>query len=171
MNKKSLSQKERLELRGELSKDYIDSTIIENGYNSLNSIQQDYLNELAKLTTSDDILNYCKEIKSIHFKRTCESEILKGFVASNGHFYRTNRDDQTNLMGQKDLLSENPSIETVMWKTEDVGYIEHTKEEWIKIYNEAFLHKQTQLFKYDNLKKQVLLCATHEELDIINWDN
>jgi len=73
-------------------------------------------------------------------------------------------------LGQFNAISTDPLIETVMWKTEDAGYISHTREGWLDIYRQAFTHKQTQLFKYDTLKKQVNDAKTHEELTAITWD-
>jgi len=120
--------------------------------------------------SSDDILDTYKITHILHLKSRCESEIEKGFTATNGHFYRTNRDDQTNMLGQFNAISTDQLIETVMWKTEDAGYISHTREGWLDIYRQAFTHKQTQLFKYDTLKKQVNDAKTHEELTAITWD-
>lgn len=114
-------------------------------------------------------LSYFQDLKSAELKQKCEDAIVFGFTASNGHFYRTNRDDQTNMIGQKDEIATDETITQVAWKTEDVGYLMHTREEWLTIYQEAFNHKKTQLFKYDSLKKQVYTCTTKEEVDAIVW--
>lgn len=121
--------------------------------------------------TSQDIFEYHKELKHLVFKETCEDNILEGFTASNGHFYRTNRDDQINLMGQKDELFANEAVATVYWKTEDVGYIPHTREEWMNVYREAFNHKKQILFKYDTKKTLIVNATTEEELIAIKWDD
>jgi hypothetical protein len=107
--------------------------------------------------------------KLLLLKGECESEIESGFTSSNGHTYRTNRDDQINFIGQKDRLASDESITTIPWKTEDAGYINHSREEWMQVYYEAFDHKQAQLLKYDQLKQQVEAAQTVEELDNINW--
>lgn len=99
----------------------------------------------------------------------CEQKIVEGFLSSNGHYYRTNRDDQINMIGQKDALLADPSIVSVQWKTEDMGYIDHTREEWLQVYGEAFTHKKTQLFKYNTLKQQIQATTTIEEIDLITW--
>lgn len=119
--------------------------------------------------TAEDIRTYHKKKKLELINQQCEEAIVNGFTASNGHTYRTNRDDQINMINQRDILNSNPEIETVMWKTEDEGYIEHTREEWFQIYNEAFEHKQNQLFKYEQLKQQVINAKTHDEILAIKW--
>jgi hypothetical protein len=116
------------------------------------------------------ILNHHRLLKIEILKEQCEITIEAGFTASNGHAYRTNRDDQINMIGQKDELTIDTSIATVMWKTEDVGYFQHTREEWLKIYNEAFAHKKATLFRYDSLKKLINEATSHDEIIAINWD-
>lgn len=118
--------------------------------------------------TDEFILTYHKEMKSNVMSDECENAILGGFTATNGHFYRTNRDDQVNLIGQKDLLMDSDD-QVVPWKTENNGYIMHTREEWLKVYIEAFQHKRTQLYKYNTLKMQIMAAASHEEVLAINW--
>lgn len=118
---------------------------------------------------NDNILNQEKEKKVAELKQKCENAILAGFTSSNGHFYRTNRDDQTNFMGQKEELNDKPDMLVVPWKTEDVGYINHAREEWLTIFYEGLSHKKAQLYKYDTLKKQVESLTTIEEVQAIVW--
>lgn len=120
--------------------------------------------------TSEYILNHHKNLKKYILKDACELSIIEGFTASNGHIYRTNRDDQTNMIGQKDELNDDPSIAYVDWKTEDADYIRHTREEWMTVYREAFAYKKAQLFKYNSLKKLIDQVQTHDEVVAINWD-
>lgn len=121
--------------------------------------------------TEEYILEHHKNIKKEILSDKCEETIISGFTASNGHRYRLNRDDQINLMGRKEKLLANPSISTVLHKTEDVGYIEHTREDWLQVYDEAFEHKESNLFKYDSLKKQLNLATSHGEIQSISWDD
>ena len=121
--------------------------------------------------TEDYILKYHKNLKTSIFAELCEKEILEGFKSElNGHTYRTNRDDQINMIGQKDWLDANPNEATVMWKTEDVGYLEHTREDWIKIYNEAFQYKKSVLYKYNVLKNTVEQTVKESDLVSIVWE-
>lgn len=127
------------------------------------------LNDWIEGKTEDELLHLKKEDKILEFNKKCEETIEAGFTASNGHSYKTTRDAQINMIGQKDELMTDDSILEVKWKTEDVGYVTHTRDEWLNIYKEALSHKKTQLFKYDDLKAQVNNCTTIEEVDSIAW--
>jgi hypothetical protein len=121
--------------------------------------------------TDEYILNHHKQLKIDILSEKCEEAIITGFKSSNGHWYRTNRDDQINMIGQKDLLMADETVTIVPWKTEDTGYINHTREEWLQVYIEAFKHKKTQLLKYNTLKQQVLNATTHNEIVAIKWED
>lgn len=56
-----------------------------------------------------------------------------------------------------------------MWKTEDFGYVDHTRDEWLTVYSEAFGHKKEQLFKYDQLKEMTSGCETLDEVKGVAW--
>lgn len=118
---------------------------------------------------TEDELEDIRDSKISELNDLCEGKIVKGFLASNGHWYRTNRDDQTNMIGQKDELTADPSILTILWKTEDAGYVIHTREEWLQIYKEAFQHKKTQLFKYDAYKNEVRTLTEPTEIKNFKW--
>lgn len=101
----------------------------------------------------------------------CEEAILNGFFSTNGNFYRTNRDDQINMIGQKDLLDSRQNIETVMWKTENHGYLPHTKEDWLKyVYYFALDFKSNQLFRYNHLKTLVTTAPDENTVIAIEWE-
>lgn len=121
--------------------------------------------------TTDFIFQKEKQLKIEELSSICQDKILKGFVSTNGHTYRANRDDQINMIGQKDMLDSDPSIEYVQWKTEDVGYISHTKEEWLKeVYFLGLEFKKEQLLRYNYLKTLVENAVGEEELLNISWD-
>lgn len=149
------------------------------GYSALDLVEKNNLiQELARKAgkpfneiTEDYILKYHKQIKLSAMTVACETTIVKGFTASNGHFYRTDRDDQINFFGQKEELNDDPALSTVQWKTEDAGYVLHTREEWIKVYKEAHQHKKGILYKYNVLKMQVAAAQSHEDILAVAWDN
>jgi hypothetical protein len=116
-------------------------------------------------------LNRAKENRKIELSSKCEENIVLGFTSTNGHHYRTNRDDQTNMIGQKDELTDDLTITEVYWKAEELGYwIAHTRDEWLnQVYVESFKHKKAQLAKYNDLKIKVEACLTVEEVDLIVW--
>ena len=138
----------------------LEKKLIEQGLNSFTMHEKNNLitiiankeNKMYYEVDEDYILDYHKRLKIEILSEACEETIINGFTASNGHRYRTNRDDQINMIGQKDMLMVDPSITTVEWKTEDAGYIIHTRDEWLEVYKEAFNYKKTQLLKYNDLK-------------------
>jgi hypothetical protein len=156
----------------------LESKLLDNGYNYFGiNEKNEFIKFLANRNgvpfnqiTDEYILGYHKELKIEKLSKECESNILSGFTASNGKVYRTNRDDQINMIGQKDKLQSDETITSVMWKTEDSGYAEHTREEWTTVYGEAFDHKSRQLFKYDRLKNLILGATTDTEVTNIGWD-
>jgi hypothetical protein len=120
--------------------------------------------------TEESILVYHKEIKVYLVNQKCEDDIINGFTSTNGHVYRTNRDDQINMIGQKDELMDDPSIATVPWKTQDAGYVVHTREEWLtQVYVEAFQNKKIKLFKYNSIKEKIIAATTHDEIIALTW--
>lgn len=155
----------------------VEDKLLSTGYDTLNQDEKNDLitvlarkdNKLFSEITPDYILSYHKSRKIAELNQTCDDTICAGFTASNGHHYRTNRDDQTNMIGQKDELNDDSTITTVPWKTEDAGYINHTREEWLQIYSEAFAFKKQQLFHYDSLKKTVTECQDHPSIIAVSW--
>lgn len=119
--------------------------------------------------TDEYLLEYHKQLKISFLNETCEQQILQGFTAANGHIYRTNINDQINLIGQKDELMANEAITQVAWKTEDIGYILHTREEWLDIYLQAFAYKKEQLMRYNTVKIQALLAERDEDIVAVQW--
>lgn len=176
VNNKKLGSEERATEKGLLTIEKVIFKIIDSGYPNLESYEQElYKETLSKINkkkvdeiTDKEILEHCKMIKIEYFKEMCEEKIIAGFTCSNGHFYRTNRDDQTNMIGQKDDLTSDPT-EIVYWKTEDIGYKPHTQQEWLTMYREAFVHKKQKLFMYDGIKKEIQMAQSHEELLEIIW--
>lgn len=119
---------------------------------------------------NDELLSQFKQLKIDNLNRTCDTQIDEGFTSSNGHRYRLTRDDQINMMGRKSELKEDETITQVDWKTEDAGYITHTREEWLNVvYREAFNYKESQIYKYNQLKQQVLACVSIDEINAVVW--
>lgn len=137
--------------------------------NSLIAILANKDGKMYSEITPDYVLNRHKEIKTDIFSENCEDDIIAGFTSSNGHTYRTNRDDQMNMIGQKDELASDTTITTVSWRTEDAGYIDHTRDEWLIVYSEAFNHKKTTLAKYNTLKVQLTAATTDAAVLAITW--
>lgn len=119
--------------------------------------------------TPEFILDHHKKLKLSILSEECEKAIEAGFTATNGNKYRTNRDDQLNMVGQKDELNMDATITEVLWKTENQGYVSHTRGDWLAVYAEAFSYKKSQLLKYNTLKQQVLDATTDTAVLAVNW--
>ena len=155
----------------------LERKLIEEGYNSFSlSDKNGLVIQLADSKgiaytqiTEEVILNHHKELKINILSETCDNTITEGFIAENGHRYRTNRDDQLNMVAKNIQLLQNPSITEVHWKTEDAGYVLHTREEWLKVYSEGITHKETNLYKYNTLKIQVKNALSDDEVLAVAW--
>lgn len=157
----------------------LEQKLVAVGYHAFDTVEKNTLiKELARREgvpyneiTEDFILEIHKLIKTREFSLISNRTINRGFTSSNGYFYRTNEGDQANMIGKAVQLLLVPTIEQVFWKTEDAGYIPHTREEWIKfVFIEGLTHKETTLFKYDTLKQAVQNAGSHEELLKLQWD-
>jgi hypothetical protein len=121
--------------------------------------------------TPEYILNHHKQIKTDILSENCDETIVGGFTSTNGNKYRLNRDDQMNMIGKMIQLQHDPSIATVQWKTEGMGYVSHTKDEWInKVFLEALSFKEANLFKYNTLKAQVSNAMTDAEVLAVKFE-
>lgn len=149
------------------------------GYNAFDTIEKNTLiRELARREgvpynqiNGEYILEIHKMLKTREFSLISDNSIVKGFTSSNGHVYRTNKEDQGNMIGKAVQLLLDPTITHIYWKTEDVGYVAHTKEDWVKqVFFEGLVHKEQHLFKYNTLKQAISDATTHEELVNLQWD-
>jgi hypothetical protein len=122
--------------------------------------------------TSEYILEHHKNLKIGMFSERCEEDIIKGFVSpTTGKTYRTNRDDQVNMIGKKLAVDSDPSIATVYWRIEETKeQTPHTREEFLAIYQEGFLHKEGILRKLNNLRNDIRACTTHAGIIPLVWD-
>jgi hypothetical protein len=156
----------------------IETKLLESGYDSFSLADKNLLiSTLANregvtysAITDSYILDHHKNLKTDILSDECEELIVNGFTATNGHKYRTNRDDQMNMIGKRIQLMLKPEIIEVNWKTEDVGYLKLTRDEWIRMYDEAFAHKEATLFKYNTLKMQVQEATTDAEVLAVKWE-
>lgn len=155
-----------------------ETTLLQTGYDNMNLYDKNSLVVLISNKenipyseiTSDYILTYHKTIKKDLINQECENAIVSGFKCSNGHTYTLDRDDQMNMLGQKDQLMADETIATVPWKTVDVGMIDHQRDDWLNnVYLQAFGYKKEQLLKCDTLKQQVNAATTHDAIIQIAW--
>ncbi|MGG4438298.1 hypothetical protein AAXE64_27485 [Priestia megaterium] len=121
--------------------------------------------------TEEYILAHHKKLKCSVLDAMCDTTIEGGIVSEvNGHHYRVNKDDQRMMLGQKEFLNSFPEEETVEWRTEDAGMIDHSRDEWIAMYYESFKFVSMNLKKVNELKRMIDLATTHQEIIAVNWE-
>lgn len=157
---------------------HLEKRLIQEGFASFSTKDKNELiawvaNKESKVyseVSEQTLLDYHKKIKIELLSDYCDDLIMKGFEATNGHTYRTNKDDQVSLIGKAVQLQFDSAIEEVNWKTEDTGgYITHTREEFIQVFLEGVNHKESTLFKFNTLKQQILNAQTDAEVLIVKW--
>lgn len=115
-----------------------------------------------------------KANKLAEFDASCQATIQKGFSSSatgTEHFYRFNKEeDQLNFNQQLSMIQEFPEdYPTIYWKTEDAGVLPHTQDQFKLVVKDASIHKNNNIQKYWNLKNQILIATSIEEVQAIVW--
>lgn len=159
--------------------DVFDKKLLEVGFDNMSLYDKNQLlvNIGAKQNvdynklTEEDILEYHKKLKRNELSNYCNDEVVNGFTATNGDDYRLNRDDQINFLGKMIQIMNDSTISIIQWKTENQGYREHTREEWIKVFNEGLIHKEATLFKYNSLVNSLENAETHDEIVEVSWND
>lgn len=112
-----------------------------------------------------------EEVRTAKFdalKEVCDNEILKGFYSpSMDATFGFSFTDQMNITQQMIVFILDPA--PIMWKTEDKGLMEITKEQFIQIAYEAGAHKQKQIMRWWQLKAIVITAQTKEEIIELEW--
>lgn len=102
----------------------------------------------------------------------CQKRIEDGFYSSAlgvPHFYRfLKNEDQLNFNQQLSMILLNTSITEVMWKTQDAGILLHDKNQFLQVVNDAATHKQSKIARYWQIKAQILVATSLEELQNID---
>lgn len=114
-------------------------------------------------------LESLKTEKIAELNGKCESTIAQSFQARNGHTYQFEMKDQLNFSQQFLLITSNPDIKEVLWKTEDAGVLTHSREEFVEVIEDAENHKRNNISRYWALKEQVNQASTIEEIKAIEW--
>lgn len=132
-------------------------------------ISEFYQKPLAQVA-DEDLLAYHKEAQNKKLERRCQKEILNGFTSSSsGHTYRTNIDDQINILGKTLELVIKTLMLNVTWKTEDSGVLDHLREDFFEVFFESIHHKESKIAHLWQKKYEVSLCSSHEEINLIEW--
>ncbi|MFJ8247286.1 hypothetical protein [Peribacillus asahii] len=122
-----------------------------------------------KTITKQEVIDFLLVKVLEDFSAECEKRILKGFYSlTKDAFYGFSTMDQMNFTQQLLLVSLDPSIESVEWKTEDKGILLHTKDEFINVCKEGEKHKRETIGKYweikDYLKRTIVEYSSMREI-------
>ena len=161
-------------------------TYIPTGYTALYLDDNEYLdikNNYTNYTIIDGMpqytpipdsvrLPYTQEAKIEEINIACNLEILNGFDSSvlggESHHYKFDMEYQANMNQQMGILSLDPTIELIPWPT-SIGVIVHTKPQFIQLLKDANDFKSSRLFRYFDMKSQIMNAETTDEVKLINW--
>jgi len=117
-------------------------------------------------------LSEIQQQKILELNTACNNLILTGFPSScTGieHQYKFDMEYQANFAQQGVMLSLDPTISTVLWPTSDEGVRPHSREQFIRLCQDAQTWKATNTYRYFGLKAQVLSCETVDAVNAIVW--
>lgn len=115
-------------------------------------------------------IDFIKKNKLDKLNEACNEQILNGFTsASTGFVFEFETHDQSNFTQQAILLLNDPTINSIPWKTLNMGIQNLTRSQYFTILKESETHKRNAIGKFWTLKAQVMGATTVEEIDAINW--
>lgn len=112
-----------------------------------------------------------KQIKNQELTEKCSEVIEGGFVSQNGRKYGTDlKHDQINFIQQMQLILDGDASD-ILWKNELTGEAElHTVQEFREVLMEFKDFKLLNQTKLWNLRQQLSIAQTEEELNLIVWE-
>ena len=118
----------------------------------------------------EEIMKPRREMKAAELSDQCETVIKYGFYHE-GDFFAFYDKDQMNFGQQLSLMLVDETILTTLWKTENNGIKQFTRQQFIDICKAGERHKRANIGHFWQLKNYVLThdFATVEELDAINF--
>jgi len=95
---------------------------------------------------------------------------MYGFM-HNGDLFQFNDKDQANFNQQLSLMILDESIQSVLWKTENNGVKNFSREDFIEACKAGERHKRNSIGQYWQLKEYVLNTnfSSKEELEAVNF--
>lgn len=121
---------------------------------------------------ADKVLLDMKNMRINDLNTKCNQTILSGFTSyalGEPHQYDFDEEAQRNFNGTLTMLTVDPTISTIVWKTVDAGPLPHTKDQFIQLCKDGFAFKQNMISKYWLLKTKVQQATTIDEVNAITW--
>lgn len=110
-----------------------------------------------------------KAAKIAEFKTIRDAKEVEPVQTSKGLFdYDDKSRDRLSIARQS--LTDNPSIESIMWTTADNQRVALTIIDFAEINSMAAYRSNNLHIKYNQLKEQVNACTTAEQVNEITWE-
>lgn len=110
--------------------------------------------------------------KILELNTACNNEILGGFSSSATgavHQYKFDMEYQANMAQEGMMLALDSTITAVDWPTVDAGVVTHSRDQFIQLCKDSKTIKETKLYRYFNLKAQVLAATTIDAVNAFLW--
>jgi len=117
-------------------------------------------------------LPFIQQAKIDELNLACNQDILCGFKSScTGieHQYKFTEEWQTNLNRQMNSLIIDDLVDSIEWNTVDAGVINHTRRQFITLYQDSKTFIDSKISNYYNMKQQVMNCQNTCDVGLINW--
>lgn len=127
---------------------------------------------IISVTVPEIPLEEVKQQKIKELDTARDTAIQEGFTSSvTGQelVFGYTEKDQLNILKQTNILTLNPSIDTIMWNTKDGQIVTLTRQQFIDMLNDIQNHENTIWTKYRELATQVEAATTVEEINSIVW--
>jgi len=133
-------------------------------------IAQKELERLASLPTLEQV----QQQKIIELNIACNQDILNGFSSSCTsveHQYKFDEEYQANMNQRATMFLLKPTMTETWWPTKDEGVVTHTREQFVKLCEDAERVKDEKIFRYFDMKTQILAptITTVEQIEVFVW--
>jgi hypothetical protein len=117
-------------------------------------------------------LDVLKERKIKLLSSQCDQAIQAGFQSSAlgvPHTYPAGIENMIYFNSTLLRFNNDPSFTSLQQLTLDAGYLDHTKEQFIQVFNDGHQFGLQQDGKLEQLKTQVSQAQSPDDLDNIKW--
>lgn len=122
--------------------------------------------------SQSDILADAKVSKKDDLQNKCDVALAGGFVSSAlgvEHNYPSHDKAQSNFNTEMQRFSTDSTYTSCKFFTNDAGFLEHTKDQFFKVFNDGHDFGNAQWDKLFSLFAQVDAAQTQTDLDAITW--
>lgn len=119
-----------------------------------------------------NMMDYLRDQKKSELDTRCDESIMGGFPSSAlgvAHTYPSDFTAMVYFNATLNRFMNDPTFTTANQKTVDAGYLSHTKEQFIKVFNDGHAFGEAQIAHLNTLKAQVDTATTEADIDAITW--